>query len=101
MDLKAILAAAVISVCASGAAFAQYNPAPARDVAQCKAYANSKYSGGDAASPVAGQTKADAFCTCVWNESPDNFKGNLAAFADTAAGASVNKTCEKYSNWAD
>ena len=85
----------------AGAASAQYryNTAPAGEVASCKAYANNKYSGGGEASPVAGQTKADAFCTCMWNEAPDNVKGNLAAFADSAAGAATNKTCEAYSNW--
>ena len=79
-----------------------YNAVPASDAAQfaqCVTYANNKYTGGDAASPIAGQSKVQAFCTCVWNETPDDFKGNLAKFADTEAGAKVNGMCEKYSNW--
>jgi hypothetical protein len=35
----------------------------------------------------------------MWNETPDDFKGNLVAFSETAKGAATNKTCEKYSNW--
>lgn len=101
MNRKMLLLVSAFSLCAS-AGFAQsYNAVPAGDAqfAQCKSYANGKYTGGTAASPVAGQSKADAFCTCMWNETPDDFKGNLGAFADTAKGASTNKTCETYSNW--
>ena len=84
------------------AAAQQYNPVPASDMpmfAQCINYTNGKYTGGDAASPVPGQTKAQAFCTCMWNETAEDFKGNLAAFAETPKGAAMNKTCEKYANW--
>lgn len=98
------LAASVMVLGCTPAAFAAdtYNPVPASDMpmySQCINYANGKYTGGDAASPIAGQTKAQAFCTCMWNETPDDFKGNLAKFADTDAGAKTNGICEKYSNW--
>jgi hypothetical protein len=79
-----------------------YNPVPSSDAAmlqQCITYATNKYTGGDAASLIPGQNKSMAFCTCMWNETPDDFKGNLAKFADTAAGAKTNATCEKYSGW--
>ena len=79
-----------------------YNPVPASDQAmlqQCLGYANGKYTGGEAASPIAGQSKAVAFCTCMWNETPDDFKGNLAKYADSSGGKATNATCEKYSNW--
>ena len=101
MNMISLAAVALLTLGGIGAAHAQYNTAPAAALAACKSYANSKYQGGDEASPVAGQTKATAFCTCMWNETPDNFKGNLAAFADTAAGASTNKMCEKHSNWSE
>ena len=96
------LALTVAAGLAAGAALAQtYNTVPAGDAqyAQCKTWSSSRYTGGTEASPVGGQTKVDAFCTCMWNETPDNFKGNLAAFAETGAGAAMNKTCEKYSGW--
>jgi hypothetical protein len=100
--LKTILAAAIMLGTTTLALADTYNPVPASDGAmlqQCIAYANGKYTGGEAASPIAGQSKAVAFCTCMWNETPDDFKGNLAKFADTAAGAATNKTCEKYADW--
>lgn len=46
-----------------------------------------------------GQSKAQAFCTCMWNETPEDFKGSLAKFAETAKGKSTNKICEKHSDW--
>jgi hypothetical protein len=100
LNFAAIVA---FSFCTAGAALAadEYNEVPAGDAiyAQCKTYSSNKYSGGNAKSPISGQTKVEAFCTCMWNETPDNFKGNLAAFAETRSGAAMNKTCEKYSNW--
>ena len=101
---RLFLTVAAIALGATTAAFAadEYNAVPASDAgqfAQCITYANGKYTGGEAASPIAGQSKAQAFCTCMWNETPDDFKGNLGKFADTAAGAKTNATCEKYSNW--
>ena len=90
---------------AAGNAFAadEYNAVPAGDAqyAACIKYSMTKYEGGGEKSPIAGQTKAQAWCTCMWNETPDNFRGSLAKFSETAKGAAINKTCEKYSNWAD
>ena len=90
--------------CASTSALAaadDYNAPPAGDkqYASCIAYSNSNYEGGSAASPVKGQSKAQAFCTCMWNETPEDFKGSLAKFAETSKGKSTNKICEKHSDW--
>ena len=100
--LKSTLAIAALGVSLATAAMAQqYNTVPAGDAqfGQCLAYSATKYEGGNAASPIPGQNKAQAWCTCMWNETPDDFKGDLAKFSETAAGATTNKTCEKYSNW--
>ena len=86
----------------SSAAFAeQYEAVPAGDAQfkQCLTYTTTKYEGGEAASPIAGQTKAQAFCTCMWQETPEDFKGSLGRFADTEKGAKTNAICEKYSGW--
>ena len=99
-----LTAASVLSMSVAGAAFAEnYQAVPATDpqFMECRIYSMAKYEGGDALSPIAGQTKADAFCTCMWQETPEDFKGSLAKFSETAKGASTNKICEKYSNWGD
>jgi hypothetical protein len=79
----------------------KYNDPPAGDqqYAACLKYSATKYEGGEQSSPVAGQSKAQAFCTCMWNETPDDFKGDLAKFSETAKGAETNKICEKHSDW--
>jgi hypothetical protein len=87
---------------ASAFAADEYNDVPAGDAQykQCKTYASKLgWEGGNAKSPIAGQTKLEAFCTCMWNETPDDFKGNLATFAESAKGKKINNICEKYSNW--
>ncbi len=102
MKIQFVLASACIGLFASAAAFAQdYNAVPAGDLqfAQCLIYSNKTYQGGDAASPVAGQNKATAWCTCMWNETPEDFKGDLAKFSETAKGSATNKICEKHANW--
>ncbi len=105
MTFRILLLTAVLSCGSAVSAFAisEYNPVPAGDMlfARCKQYGLQKYSGGKEPSLISGQSKVDAFCTCMWNETPDNFKGNLGAYADTTAGASMNKTCETYSGWSD
>lgn len=92
-----------ITLCAAGTSFAAdaYNTVPAGDAqyAQCLSYSKSIYSGGDEASLIPGQTKAQAWCTCMWNETPDDFRGSLAKFAETDKGAAMNKLCERYSGW--
>jgi hypothetical protein len=70
-----------------------------KQFSSCIVYSNKNYEGGRDASPVKGQNKAQAFCTCMWNETPDDFQGDLAKFAETPRGKSTNKTCEKYSDW--
>jgi hypothetical protein len=90
-------------LCASTVALAagSYNDVPAGDAQfkACKIYAMDKWAGGGESSPIAGQSKAEAFCECMWNETPEEFKGSLAKFSETEKGAATNKTCEKYSNW--
>jgi hypothetical protein len=92
-----------LMLCVSGAAFAveQYDPVPAGDAQfkACLAYTTGKYEGGTAASRIPGQNKAQAFCTCMWQETPEDFKGSLGRFADTESGAKTNALCEKYSGW--
>ena len=96
-------AAAAAMLCIGASAFAadEYNKVPAGDAQyrQCLSYAAKLYEGGNDKSPIAGQTKAQAWCTCMWNETPDDFKGNLATFSESAKGKATNATCEKYSDW--
>lgn len=86
---------------AAARAAADYNSPPDGDkqYVSCIVSSNKNYSGGSEDSPIAGQTKAQAFCRCVWNETPEDFRGDLAKFADGAKGKSVNAICEKHSNW--
>lgn len=92
-----------LSFGAATAAFAveDYNAPPAGDkqYASCIAYSNNTYEGGTQKSPVKGQSKAAAFCTCMWNETPEDFKGGLAKFAETRKGKEINQICEKHSDW--
>jgi hypothetical protein len=103
--MKRILFGAVVglSVSVAGAAFAasEYNAVPAGDAqyAACIKYALSKYEGGNERSKIAGQTKAQAWCTCMWNETPDDFSGSLVKFAESSKGAAMNAQCERYSGW--
>lgn len=93
-----------VSLAAAGSVWAaEYNRVPAGDAQyrECLVYANRLYEGGDARSPVAGQTKAQAWCTCLWNETPDDFKGNLVTFSESANGKRINKLCETYADWGD
>jgi hypothetical protein len=100
---RLILSAAALSLYAAAPAFAvdQYNAVPAGDAqyASCKKYSLNKWNGGEEASPIPGQNKAEAFCSCLWNETPDDFKGGLAKFSESPKGAEINAICEKYSNW--
>lgn len=93
----------VLSMSVASVAFAgdEYNDVPAGDAQykSCKSYAMKKYEGGEAKSPIAGQNKAEAWCTCMWNETPEDFTGGLVKFSESAKGAKINAVCEKYSNW--
>jgi opacity protein-like surface antigen len=99
--LALALSAAFAFAATSALAADDYSAPPAGDkqYESCIAYANSNYEGGTAASPVKGQSKAQAFCTCMWNETPEDFKGSLAKFAETSKGKTTNKICEKHSDW--
>ncbi len=102
MKLLSTLAAAMLLAAAGTSAIAQeYNKVPAGDAQyrQCLSYANKLYEGGNEKSPIAGQSKAQAWCTCLWNETPDDFKGNLVTFSESSKGKATNKTCEKYADW--
>jgi len=102
MKIVNAFALAFVGVAVSTASFAdEYNAVPAGDAqfAQCIVYSAKIYEGGTAASPIAGQNKQTAWCTCMWNETPEDFKGDLAKFSETPKGAAMNKTCEKYANW--
>jgi hypothetical protein len=80
----------------------EYNRVPASDnsqYSQCITYINGNYQGGSLMSPYKGQTKAAAWCTCAWNETPEDFKGNLGQYAETNRGKALMKTCDEYSNW--
>ena len=106
MNRLILSVASVFLLCATNLALAgeEYNEVPAGDAQykQCKVYAAKLgWEGGGAKSPIAGQTKLEAFCTCMWNETPEDFKGNLATFSESAKGKTTNKICEKYSNWGD
>lgn len=105
MTKTLIAAASLVLLGTMGQALARgdYNDVPYDDVQykQCIRYANSNYEGGNARSRVPGQNKAEAYCECMWNETPDNFRGNLVKFAETERGTKTNRICEKYSGWTD
>ncbi|MBF0334111.1 MAG: hypothetical protein HQL40_10775 [Alphaproteobacteria bacterium] len=101
--MKRLIIAATLSLFVSGVAKAadEYEKVPAGDAQYkaCLAYSKKNYEGGDEKSKIAGQTKAQAWCTCMWNETPDDFRGDLAKFSETSKGAAMNKACEKYAGW--
>lgn len=97
--------AAALLLCVSGSALAagEYNDVPKGDKQynQCLDWSAKRYDGGSEKSPIRGQNKMQAYCECMWNETPDNFRGNLITYAESAAGKKTNKVCSKYSNWSD
>jgi hypothetical protein len=97
----AVATAAIAAFAGIAMAGEEYNTVPVGDpqYGECLAYTLTKYEGGGEKSPIRGQTKAEAFCTCMWNETPEDFRGNLAKFSETEKGAKTNHICEKYSNW--
>lgn len=102
--MKSMLSALVaIGALVSSSAYAidEYNKVPAGEAqyTKCISDAMKKYEGGEEASPIPGQNKAQAWCTCLWNETPNDFTGGLVKFSESAGGAKTNKTCEKYANW--
>jgi len=103
MNIFLNLAVMTAGLALTGAAIAadEYTTVPTgeKQYAECLKYSATQYEGGDAKSPIAGQSKAEAWCTCMWNETPEGFKGNLAKFSETDKGKSTNKLCEKYADW--
>lgn len=100
---SALLAALLLATNGLSFAATEYNTVPAGDpqYRQCLAYAAKLYEGGKEKSPIKGQTKEQAWCTCLWNETPDEFNGNLVKFSESAKGKRVNKMCEAYSDWSE
>lgn len=100
---KLVLALSMVGVFAAGPAVAadEYKKVPAGDkqYASCVSYAQKRYDGGAEASPIAGQTKVQAWCTCMWNETPEDFTGGLVSFSESSKGKQMNKLCETYSDW--
>lgn len=104
--MKKLLWACTLCLGLSAPAFAvtEYNDVPTGDAQykQCITYAAKLgWEGGNEKSPIQGQTKVQAFCTCMWNETPDDFRGNLAKLADSPSGKRINKICEGYADWGD
>jgi hypothetical protein len=101
--IATLIAISAAALTATASAQSVYNPVPAGDAQyrQCLAYAAKLYEGGKEPSPIRGQTKEQAWCTCLWNETPDEFNGNLVRFSESTRGQRVNKICEAYSNWHD
>lgn len=101
--MKSALLCLAFAAFASTAALAQqeYNTVPNGDpqYQQCLGLAKKNYTGGEDRSPIRGQSKAQAWCTCLWNETPDDFKGNLVRFSESRKGKEVAKACEKYADW--
>ena len=103
LALKTLAATLLVAAFLPALAVDEYNTVPVGDAQyrQCLTYANKLYTGGEEKSPIRGQNKAQAWCTCLWNETPDDFRGNLIKFSESAGGKKVNKTCEKYSSWGE
>lgn len=98
---KLLAALIIFSACHTAMAAEDYNKPPAGDkqYAACVKRSNDAYDGGNDQSPVRGQTKAQAFCTCLWNETPEDFTGGLAKFSETAKGKTLKTQCEKHADW--
>jgi hypothetical protein len=107
MAIKLSAVSVVACFCFSSTSVAlakgDYNDVPKNDLQylECLVYSKKNYEGGDEPSPIRGQTKAEAFCECLWNETPDDFRGNLAKFSESRRGKEINRVCERYSDWRD
>ena len=99
--LSGVVTAALIAAGTPAFAQEEYNTVPAGDAQykQCLVRVSDLYTGGSEKSPIRGQNKAQAYCTCLWNETPEDFKGNLSKFADSERGKKLDKVCTKYSAW--
>lgn len=101
--LTGMVATLVVTFAGMASAQSVYNTVPAGDAQyrQCLTYAARLYEGGKEKSPIKGQTKEQAWCTCLWNETPEEFSGNLVKFSESGKGKRVNKICEAYSDWSE
>lgn len=99
--LKTLVHLGLLAVATTTFATDYNHPGDDKLYTQCLREASRLYEGGNEPSPVRGQNKLQAWCTCMWNETPDDFKGSLVRFSETAKGKSINKTCEKHSNWSE
>ena len=99
--LSASIAAIVLATLSASASAQEYNTVPAGDAQykECLVRVTKIYDDGNAKSPIRGQNKSQAYCTCLWNETPDDFRGNLSKFADSDRGKRIDKICTKYSDW--
>jgi len=99
--LSFLITATYLSVFSGATLAEEYNPVPASDYQykECLVRVNKLYDGGNEKSPIRGQNKAQAYCTCLWNETPDDFRGNLSKFADSERGKKLDRVCAKYSDW--
>ena len=100
-SIAAIVLATLSARARASASAQENNTVPAGDAQykECLVRVNKIYDGGNEKSPIRGQNKSQAYCTCLWNETPDDFRGNLSKFADSDRGKRIDKICTKYSDW--
>jgi len=93
MIIKTTMAAVLLAAANMVLAAGSYNDVPPNDCQynDCLIFSLKNYEGGDEPSPIRGQTKVQAFCECLWNETPDDFRGNLAKFAESAKGKKISR----------
>jgi len=75
-------------------------PANAANLLACVKYVSKTYEGGEAPSPVAGQSKTQAWCSCFQREKPD-FAGDLGAYLETGPGKKTDTLCNRYADWGE
>ncbi len=72
MKSRVLTVVSILTLWSAGVAFAadEYNDVPAGDSQSRPGmkFSMNKYDGGEISSPIHGQTKAQAWCTCMWNE---------------------------------
>ena len=96
-----LITALMLTAASAAGAATSYNTPPAGDklYPACVKEINESYQGGNEKSHIRCQGKSQAYCICLWNETPDEFKGSLAAFAESEKGKGMKKMCEAHANW--
>ena len=61
-------------------------------------YVSENYDGGEEPSPFKGQSKAQAWCACLFQKVPD-FADDLAHYLKTRNGKNVDDACNTYADW--